>query len=76
MTINPSQDAGNLESLIDERALARRWSISTRTLQNQRVAGRGLPFVKIGRAVRYRIADVIAFENDQLRVSTSNPNAR
>jgi hypothetical protein len=31
------------------------------TLRNQRVKGTGLPYVKIGRSVRYRRDDLIAF---------------
>lgn len=61
--------------LLDERALASRWSISIRTLQNRRVSGRGIPFVKIGRSVRYRLADVVAVEISGLRFSTSEGSA-
>jgi len=60
------------ERLIDEKALAIRWGISTRTLQNKRVAGNGVPFVKISSSVRYRMSDVIAFENAAMRLSTSD----
>lgn len=42
--------------------LADRWRISPRTLRNQRCAGLGVPSVKIGGAVRYRLADVEAYE--------------
>jgi excisionase family DNA binding protein len=31
------------------------------TLEKDRVAGRGIPFVRIGRQVRYRAADVDAY---------------
>ena len=48
---------------LDEEALARRWGISRRTLANQRSAGRSpLPYVKIGRSVRYLLSDVQAAE--------------
>lgn len=57
--------------LLDERSLATRWAISIRTLQNQRLAGRGIVFVKIGRSVRYRLSDIVAFESHRCRSSTS-----
>jgi len=59
------------DRLIDEKALAIRWGVSTRTLQNKRVAGNGIPFLKISSSVRYRMSDVIAFENAAIRLSTS-----
>lgn len=60
------------DRLIDEKALAVRWGISTRTLQNKRVAGSGIPFLKISSSVRYRMSDVIAFEHASMRFSTSD----
>lgn len=60
------------DRLIDEKTLAIRWGVSTRTLQNKRVAGNGIPFLKISSSVRYRISDVIAFENAAVRLSTSD----
>ena len=59
------------DALLDEHALACRWSISVKTLQNRRVAGGFIPFVKISRSVRYRLSDVIAWEEANLRKSTS-----
>jgi len=41
------------------------------TLRNERSLGRGLPFVKIGRSVRYKIADVHSFM-DSRRVDPEN----
>jgi hypothetical protein len=31
------------------------------SLANDRCAGRGLPYVKLGRSVRYKISDVLAY---------------
>lgn len=59
------------ELLFSEAQLAVRWSISTKTLRNRRVTGGGVAFIKIGRSVRYRLRDVINFENDNRRLSTS-----
>ena len=50
------------ETLLTEQQLAARWQVSPKTLRNARVSGRLLSFVKIGRSVRYRLSDVIAFE--------------
>ncbi len=58
-------------TLIDERALAQRWSISLKTLRNWRVSGCGPAFRKIGRSVRYAMPDIVQFENDKRRLSTS-----
>lgn len=42
--------------------LADRWRISAQKLANDRCAGIGLPYVKVGSAVLYALADVEAFE--------------
>lgn len=47
------------QGLIDERAAAPLLGLSVRTLQNDRVTGRfQIPYVRIGRAVRYRPGDL------------------
>lgn len=68
---NTIHHTSSSEILLDERALAQRWSISIKTLRNRRVTGGFVPFVKISRSVRYRLSDVIAWENASLRRSTS-----
>lgn len=57
--------------LLREEDVARRQGRSVKTLQNQRVTGGGIPFLKLGRSVRYRLADVVAWETAHLRRSTS-----
>jgi excisionase family DNA binding protein len=47
--------------LIDEVELAVRLGVSRSTLQSWRYAGRGPRFIKLGRLVRYRNADVDAY---------------
>lgn len=47
--------------LIDECALAVRLDVSRSTLQSWRYAGHGPRFIKLGRLVRYRNADVNAY---------------
>jgi len=56
---------------LTETQLAERWQISARTLQAARVKGGGVPFVRIGRAVRYRLEDVLVYEQSRLRTNTS-----
>lgn len=64
------------EPLLTELDLARRQNRSVKTIRNQRVAGTGVRFLKLGRLVRYRLADAIAWENASLRVSTSDEGGR
>lgn len=45
------------------------------TLEGWRVSGRGVPFVKIGRLVRYRTEDLDAYLTAQTRTSTSQQAA-
>lgn len=47
--------------LIDEPSLATRLGVSRSTLQSWRYAGRGPRFIKLGRMIRYRNADVDAY---------------
>ena len=53
--------------LIDECTLAVRLGISRSTLQSWRYERRGPRYIKIGRLVRYRSADVDAYLNAQTR---------
>jgi hypothetical protein len=57
------------ETLLTTRDLAQRWQVNAGSLANDRSAGRGVPYVKIGGAVRYRLSDVEVFEAS-CRVST------
>lgn len=53
--------------LIRERDLARRWKTSLRTLQRWRAQGTGPAYILIGGAIRYRLADIVAFEQRMRR---------
>lgn len=66
-----SPNLNEIDMLLTEQQLAQRWAISVKTLQNRRVSGGFVPFVKLSRSVRYRLADVIEWEADNLRRSTS-----
>jgi Helix-turn-helix domain len=48
-----------------QKLLAKRWGISHRTLENWRYRGHGLPFLKLGGKVFYKIEDVEAYEARQ-----------
>jgi hypothetical protein len=58
--------------LLTEQQLAERQQRSIKTLQNLRVKGGSIPFVKIGRHVRYRLSDIIAWEAAHTLSSTSD----
>jgi len=50
-----------LDPLLSEADVARITGRARSTLQKDRVAGSGIPFVRIGRLVRYRPTDVAAY---------------
>ena len=43
---------------VNEKALAKEMNLSVQTLRNWRHKGKGPPYIKIGRAVRYNIKDI------------------
>ena len=62
------------EELLTERDLAVLTIKSVRTLQGARSRGDGVPFVKLGSHVRYRMADVLRhFEENTKRSTTDSP---
>lgn len=53
---------------LTETELAKRWGLTTRTLQGWRKEKIGPAFIDIGRnTIRYRLADVIAYEETRLK---------
>lgn len=46
------------DQLIDDREVARLTGRARPTIQKDRLYGRGIPFVRVGRLVRYRLSDV------------------
>ncbi len=50
-----------MNEYLTPKQLADFLQLTERTLANQRSEGRGIPFVKIEKAVRYRAADVEAY---------------
>lgn len=61
----------NGRRVLTERETAEYLNISHRTLQKLRVVGGGPQYVKIGRSVRYRAADLDAFLTAGERQNTS-----
>ena len=54
-------------------ALAERWLISPRTLEQWRWQGRGPRYLKIGGRVVYRLSDIEAFESARVHANTIGP---
>ncbi len=57
---------------LNQTDLARRWTISPRTLERWRWLGQGPRFIKVGGRVIYRVAEIEAFEAQQTRISTAD----
>lgn len=54
---------------LTDRELAVRIGVQPGTLRQWRMKGYGPPYLKVGRAVRYRVSDVQAWERAVLRNS-------
>lgn len=61
-----------VERLLTESEVAARQGRAEKTLRNQRVNGDGIPYLKLGRIIRYRLADVLAWEDARRHCSTSD----
>ena len=53
---------------ISQNELAQRWQISQTTLERWRAKRIGPSFLKLGGQVRYRLMDIMAFEDQTLQV--------
>jgi hypothetical protein len=51
----------NQTQMLSRRQLASRWGVSKETLKRREKAGT-LPFLKIGKVIRYRLADIEQIE--------------
>ena len=58
-----------ISPLIKEKMVSELTGMSLETLRNHRWLGKGIPYIKIGRSVRYLESDVQNFL-DQLKVQT------
>jgi predicted DNA-binding transcriptional regulator AlpA len=59
-------------SLLNEHQVAASLGLSVKTLRTWRWRGNGPQFLKVGRLVRYRSSDILAWQERQLRTSTSD----
>ena len=50
------------EPAFTETELALRWNISPKTLQRWRYEGVGPPYIKLSKAVRYPVDEIVAYE--------------
>jgi predicted DNA-binding transcriptional regulator AlpA len=59
--------------LLREKAAADLLGVKIRTMQDWRFRGGGPPFIKLsGRAVRYRVNDLLQWVDSKVRASTSD----
>jgi hypothetical protein len=59
-------------ALFDQKIVAAKLDVSTALLEKLRWAGGGVPFVKLGRSVKYRKTDVLEFIEARVCRSTSS----
>jgi len=50
------------EQLMTQEELAFRWQVSEATLERNRSMKQGVKFLRIGGLIRYRMSDVLAYE--------------
>jgi hypothetical protein len=50
---------------LTEREVASMTRIAVATLRNNRYLRRGIPFIKIGKSVRYKIQDVVLYLDER-----------
>jgi hypothetical protein len=51
----------DIPKYIDEREVANITGFALSTLRNNRFKGAGIPYVKVGRSVRYSLGDVVQY---------------
>ncbi len=56
---------------VDTKGASERIGLAVKTLENMRTRGDGPQFMKLGRMVRYRIADIDAWMAERVVSSTS-----
>lgn len=64
-TKKEAQPPAELPRYLTEKEVARITGLSLSTLRNARFQGRGLPYVKLGRSVRYDLKDVVKYMEDR-----------
>jgi hypothetical protein len=61
-----------MNSLLTQKSAAKLLAVSPRTLERHRITGTGPRYVRLGRLIRYREEDLVAFVDGNLRGSTSD----
>lgn len=65
-----------MSDLLNPDQLGERWGKSRQSLASMRFRGDGPKYLKIGKAVLYRIEDIVAYEESQIRGRTDeHPDA-
>ncbi len=67
-----AESPGHFQHLLTESELAHWLNMSVRTIQGWRGRDDGIPFVKIGRSVRYDLSVVQEYLKRNQRISTGN----
>lgn len=70
--VHPSPNQSDLSSYINESEASKMTGMSIAWFQRDRWQGGGIPFVKMERAVRYKVSDLIDFMESRKRRSTSD----
>ncbi|WP_417793258.1 helix-turn-helix transcriptional regulator [Terasakiella pusilla] len=63
------------DQFLTEKEFAERFGLAEATVRSWRVLGKGPKFLKIGRIVRYRLSDVLNWEETLVCSSTSQAEA-
>jgi predicted DNA-binding transcriptional regulator AlpA len=71
-SLNTSQNQSDQSTYITEREASKITCMSIAWFQRDRWQGGGIPFVKLGRAVRYKLSDVVTYMESRKRWSTSD----
>ena len=61
------------DKLITQEQLAERWLLSPATLERDRSLKQGVKYLKLGGLIRYRLQDVLDYEQ-QCTVETTKPS--
>jgi predicted site-specific integrase-resolvase len=59
-----------------QKELARRWTLSHRTLERWRSEGKGPAFMRLGGRIIYRLDDVARYERERLCLAQADISAR
>lgn len=75
MTPDPQQFESVMQPLLTQRQASEMLALSERTIERLRVSGLGPKFVRCGRSIRYRVADLEAWIASLVVGSTSEASA-